>query len=109
MGSSQSNAMHICNLHQCLGQVIMHQTEFHLPEVPNWEHPIGIKYLQNFISRYIMRVTITIIDIIMISLDTTTATKIVKIRQSILLMCMFLSNKSYNNHSIYGSIVLTIL
>ena len=109
MGSSQSNAMQICNLHQCLGQVIMQPTEIHLPEVPNWEHPIGINIYKNFISRYIMRVTITIIDIIMISLDTTTATKIVKIRWSILLMCMFLSNKSYSNHSIYGNIVLIIL
>ena len=60
---------------------------------------------KNFMSRYLMRVTITIIDIIMISLNGTTDTNI----GSTLLMSMFLSNESYDNHSIYGNIMLMIL
>ena len=38
---------------------------------------------KNFMSRYIIRVIITIIDIIMISLNSATGTKIVKIKSKI--------------------------
>ena len=53
-------------------------------------------------NKIIMRVIITIINIIMISLSST-GSKIVKINESILLMWMFLNNESYDNHGIYGN------
>ena len=50
-----------------------------------------------------MTVIIMIINIITISLSSTTATKIVKIRWN------DVSSESYDNHSIYDNIVLMIL
>ena len=64
---------------------------------------------KDFMSRYIIRVIITIIDIITISLNSATGTKIVKIVKNILLVWMFLSNVSSDSHGIYDNIVLAIL
>ena len=44
---------------------------------------IGMGDNKNFMSRYIIRVIITIIDIITISLNSATGTKIVKIKSQI--------------------------
>ena len=42
---------------------------------------LGMGDDKNFMSRYIIRIIITIIDIIMITLNSATGTKIVKVRQ----------------------------
>ena len=64
---------------------------------------------KNFMSRHIIRVIIMIIDIIMISLNSATGTKIVKVEiENILLIQMFLSNESSDSRGIYGNIVLAI-
>ena len=44
-------------------------------------YALGMGDNKNFMSRYIIRVIITIIDIIMISLNSATGTKIVEISQ----------------------------
>ena len=63
---------------------------------------------KNFVLQYIVRVTIAIINIITISLNSIIATKIVKIRW-MHFTDVHVSEQSYNNHSIYGNFVLTII
>ena len=56
-------------------------TPFELTALPYIKHAfrLGMGDNKNFMSRYIIRVIITIIDIITISLNSATGTKIVKI------------------------------
>ena len=67
---------------------------------------IGMGDNNNFISQYIIRIIITIIDIIMISLNSATGTT--KCEDKLKPIWILLSNESSDSHDIYGNIVLAI-
>ena len=87
---TMNNIIHKCTI-RGRPDPLFRQTSFNL----------GMGNNKNFKSQYIMRVIIVIIDIIMISLNSATATKIMNITWKHLLICMFLSYESYDNHGIY--------